>query len=108
MKYRLTSLVLGISLLFGSVGIGSAQDFQKGLTAYRSGDYATALRELRPFAEQGKPSAQAMLGYLCEKGLGVTQDHQEALKWYRKSAEQGFCDGAVQSWSDVHKRTRGC
>ena len=33
--------------------------FDKGVAAYKRGDYATALRELRPLAEQGnrQPSA---------------------------------------------------
>ncbi|MDA7551431.1 hypothetical protein N8760_06405 [Rhodobacteraceae bacterium] len=31
----------------------SAQDFNKGWAAYNSGDYATALKEWRPLAEQG-------------------------------------------------------
>lgn len=29
------------------------------------------------------------LGYLYDKGHGVTQDYTEAVKWYRKAAEQG-------------------
>jgi len=31
----------------------SAQDFNKGWAAYNSGDYATALKEWWPLAEQG-------------------------------------------------------
>jgi uncharacterized protein len=31
----------------------SAQDFQKGLAAYNAGDYATALKEWKPLAEDG-------------------------------------------------------
>ena len=33
-------------------------DYEKGLEAYDQGDYATALRELRPLAEQGHAAAQ--------------------------------------------------
>ncbi len=33
-------------------------DFQVGVAAYERGDYATALREFLPFAEQGHSSAQ--------------------------------------------------
>jgi TPR repeat protein len=39
-------------------------DFQKGLTAYDSGDYATALREWTPLAEQGYADAQYNLGVM--------------------------------------------
>ena len=30
------------------------------------------------------------LGYMYQNGLGVRQDYNEALKWYRKSANQGY------------------
>ena len=33
------------------------QDYEKGMAAYDRGDYATALREFRPLAEQGHVSA---------------------------------------------------
>lgn len=39
-----------------------AQDWDKGLDAYDAGDYATALQEWRPLAEQGGADAQTMLG----------------------------------------------
>ena len=50
-------MVFGVFLL--SAGAGWSADFQKGLDAYKSGDYATALREWRPFAEQYTPWASA-------------------------------------------------
>ncbi len=67
----------------------AAQDFQKGYVAYQRGDYATALREWRPLAEQGDASAQTNLGFMYENGQGVPQDYGEAMKWYRRAAEQG-------------------
>ncbi|MDE5880873.1 MAG: caspase family protein, partial [Muribaculaceae bacterium] len=30
------------------------------------------------------------LGYMYDKGFGVPQDYSEAVKWYRKAAEQGY------------------
>ena len=48
--------VLLLTLLVGTPAF--AADFQKGLTAYKSGDYATALREWTPLAEQGNARAQ--------------------------------------------------
>ena len=89
MKRILTALVLGVSLLFASGGVGYSQDYQKGLEAYKKGDYASALREFRALAEQGDAKAQYNLGVMYGNGEGVTQDDKEAVKWYRKSAEQG-------------------
>ena len=64
-------------------------DFQAGLDAYKRGDYATALREWRPLAEQGDASAQFQLGLLYDNGDGVTRDLASAHQWYEKSAAQG-------------------
>ena len=48
------TLCLTLAVLLGSVGVSASTDFQKGLTAARSGDFATALREWTPLAIQGK------------------------------------------------------
>ncbi|MCZ6609182.1 MAG: sel1 repeat family protein, partial [Alphaproteobacteria bacterium] len=42
----------------------TAQDHQKGVAAYKRGDYATALKEWRPLAEQGHANAQDNLGLM--------------------------------------------
>jgi len=67
----------------------SAADFQAGVAADDRGDYATALKEYRPLAEQGHAGAQTNLGWMYAYGLGVPQDYAEAAKWYRLAAEQG-------------------
>ena len=64
-------------------------DYQDGRKAYNRGDYATALKELRPLAEQGHAGAQYFVGYMYYKGQGVVQNGAEAVKWLRKAAEQG-------------------
>ena len=66
-----------------------AADYQTGLEAYNRGDYATALKEWRPLAEQGDGVAQFNLGTMYNEGRGVAQDYIEAVKWYRLAAEQG-------------------
>ena len=85
--------VLVILLVSGfytlSVGASWSADFQKGLTAYDIGDYATALREWKPLAEQGYYNAQNNLGVMYDSGRGVQQDYKTAVKWYRLAAEQG-------------------
>ena len=73
-------------LLFGTPAFA---DFQKGLDAYNSGDYATALKEWKPLAEQGYAEAQNNLGNMYEEGQGVTQNSKTAVKWYKLAAEQG-------------------
>ena len=59
-----------------------AQEFDKGLAAEQSGDFATAFQEWRPLAEQGDASAQNNLGVICESGQGVPQNYVSAHMWY--------------------------
>ena len=67
--------------------------FYKGVAAYNRGDYATAIRELRPLAERGLAEAQLKLGLMYYNGWGVPQDFAKAVKWFRKAAEQGDTGG---------------
>ena len=80
-------MVFGVFL--GSAGESWSADFQKGVAAYKSGDYATALREWTPLAKQGDADAQFNLGQMYDKGQGVPQDYKTAVKWWKLSAEQG-------------------
>lgn len=69
--------------------IALVNSFEKGLDAYDSGDFATAMGEWLPLAEQGNGEAQYSLGFMYEQGKGVAQDYAEAVRWYRLAAEQG-------------------
>ena len=89
MKKLTTTLCLTLTLLLGSVSMSWSADFQKGLNAYRSGDYATALREWTPIAEQGNALAQSNLGFMYEKGVGVLQDPVYAHMWWNIAASSG-------------------
>jgi TPR repeat protein len=64
-------------------------DFAKGFDAYQNKDYATALKEWKPLAEQGDAGAQYSLGWMYDNGLGIFQYYKAAVKWYRLAAEQG-------------------
>ena len=72
-----------------------AADLETGGAAYDRGDYATALEEWRPLAEQGDADAQLGLGAMYFYGQGVPQDYAEAVKWYRLAAEQGQADAQI-------------
>jgi uncharacterized protein len=41
-------------------------------------------------ANKGDANAQFNLGLMYEYGQGVPQDYEEAVKWYKKAAEQNF------------------
>ncbi len=82
-------LVLTVALLI-SLAAPAWAGFAEGVAAYKRGDYATALREFRPLAEQGAATAQFNLGIMYDKGWGVPQDYAEAVRWYRRATKQGF------------------
>src|ERR1700758_3204242 len=64
---RLASLVI----LLSTVQPATAGDFGSGLWAYNRGDYITAFRDWYPLTEHGDTRAQAGLGFLFHKGLGI-------------------------------------
>ena len=79
--------VLLLTLLVGNPAVSA--DFQKGLDAHDRGDYATALREWKPFAEQGDATAQSNLGVMYALGDGVIQDNVYAHMWGNIAASNG-------------------
>ena len=83
MKKLLVPFYLTLFIFIGSVGVSESADFKKGWTALQNKDYATAVREWKPLAEQGHSLDQANLGWILYKGIGVSQNHQTALKFHR-------------------------
>ena len=78
--------------LAGTAVAGSLED---GAEALARGDFATALRLLRPLAENGNPDAQINLGNMYFDGNGVPQDNAESVKWYLLAADQGSADAQI-------------
>ena len=67
----------------------ASADYQKGYDAYLAKDYATALREWRPLADQGDADAQFNLGTMYDNGDGVPENDKTAVKWLTLAAKQG-------------------
>jgi TPR repeat protein len=84
---RLLKLLL--LLCMWAAGSAAAGPLEDGVAASRNGDYATALRLLRPLADEGNAVAQLNLGFMYNLGRGVPEDLAAAVSWYRKAAEQG-------------------
>ena len=66
MKKLLGPFCLTLIIFIGSVGVSESADFQKGLNALQKKDYATALREWKPLAKQGKAKVQYNLGLIYQ------------------------------------------
>jgi len=96
--------VLLLTLLVGTPAFSA--DLQKGLTAYMSRDFATALREWTPLAKQGNAVAQNNMGQMHRNGWGVPQDYKTAVKWFSLSAEQGLA-GAQYNLGVMYENGKG-
>ena len=103
--FKAVSLVLAVVLTTLSCSAVSAQDYNKGLAAAQSGDYATALQELRPLAEQGHASAQHHLGTMYANGYGVTQDYVYAHMWYNIAASLGSANASKNRNKEANAMT---
>ena len=64
MKQTLRLAVLVMAMMLGSHGGALADDLDDASAAYYWGDYATVLKLIRPFAEQGDAGAQYNLGVM--------------------------------------------
>ena len=92
MRKLAATFCLTLAVLLGSVSISTSGALKRGLSAYKSGNYATALREWTPLAKRGNKVAQNNLGVMYRKGKGVPRDHKTAVQWYRLSAKQGHAN----------------
>ena len=70
--------------------------YKEGKTLYDKKDYAKAVPKLKAAAEKGHKKAQYRLGLCYDKGKGVKEDDQMAVKWYAKSAAQNYAKAQYQ------------
>ena len=63
------------------------------------------MSELYYQAECGDVNAQFRLGVCYENGTGVNQNFDEAVKWYRAAAEQGYAAAQCNLGSDYYNGT---
>ncbi len=77
-----------ILVLMAGLTSPALADFKAGFDAANQGDWATALREFTPLAEQGDSAAQFNLGLIYANGRGVAKNDIQALIWYTKAAHQ--------------------
>ena len=60
------------------------------VTAFHAGEYEQTFRFFLPLAEAGHAEAQGIIGNMFHLGLGRPANLTEAMKWYMRSAEQGY------------------
>src|SRR5215475_5775493 len=107
MRKRLLPSLGGMALLLWLSAVSGWAGFEEGIRAYKNGDYATAVREWLPLAQQGDVRAQFLLGALYAQGYGVPQDYNTAAQWFRQAAEQGHVAAQYNLGVRYHEG-RGC
>src|SRR5258708_1993849 len=71
-----------------------AQDQAVGQSAGREETHPSDLYSLKQKALAGDAKAEYLLGWSYMTGAGISQDYQEAARWYRKAAAGGSADAA--------------
>jgi len=103
MKFPRVLLVAGGLLIAATAWSG---DSEKGLLAFNSNEYDTALAIWQPLADAGDAGSQYGLGMMYGNGFGVAMDDALALKWYGLAAEQGH-SGAMCNLAVIHQNGWG-
>ncbi len=105
LRRRRLAVLLAAGVSLASLGPGAAAhaDFNDGQTAYQNRDYAAAIQELGPLADQGDARAQAMVGLMYREGQGVPRDDVRAYQWFDLAAAGGQVD-AARARDDLARR----
>jgi TPR repeat protein len=93
-RLAVVAVLTGVSL-DPLIAAPADMEFRKGLSAYNSSDFQKAAQIWLPLAEHEDAAAQAGLGFMYYRGLGVAIDNQKAAYWLRKAAEHGQPEGQL-------------
>jgi uncharacterized protein len=72
-----------------AVNTTASADLKDGALAYSRGNFAVAIQQLRPLADEGNATAQYLLGSALVNATPPLADLGEGEAWLKKSAEHG-------------------
>lgn len=78
-------IILLLNSLYGTI--------QDGINLYEKGDYQKAIIVFEQLSKEGNGLSQSYLGLMYRHGLGVKQNFQKSLDYYKKSCDNGFTIG---------------
>ena len=95
---KIAARILLLSLVFflGRTTATSGEPLGDGIVAYTTGDYATAMKIFRSWADQGNQDALTALGVMYVKGQGVEQDYTLALALFNRAVIAGSADAEAE------------
>jgi hypothetical protein len=93
-------ILLSVTGFAQAIGLANPPpDADAAYAAYQHGDSAAVLQLAGPLAAKGDARAQSVLGLVYYRGRGLPQDLNEAVKWFRRAADQS--DAAAQFYLGV-------
>ena len=93
---------LFVILLFASFSTSFAQtdldsdnntDYKDALQFFKAKNYGKSLELFKKMAKEEQPFAMYQVGYMYERGLGVSANEKTAFEWYLKAANAGDAAG---------------
>ena len=103
MKFACNHAIATILLMLSLAAPVAAGPLEDGYTAYTRGDFATAMRLMRPLADQGHVTAQTVVGLMYYFNYG---DYVSAYMWSRLAAAQGTAFAEMFLKDTAGKMTR--
>jgi len=89
LRKQIRAVITALSLCLAVTPLMAATSTD-GFDATRQGDYRGALQYWQERATAGDAQAQFNLALMYHGGLGVAMDEATALRWYTKSAQNGY------------------
>jgi TPR repeat protein len=74
------------------VKVEAVATLEEGQAAYAHGDYEHTFAIFRSLAVSSYAARQVRLGIMYQVGYDYSKDKAEAVRWFRKAAEQGNAD----------------
>jgi TPR repeat protein len=94
MNFTAKRVIATFLLLLSLAAAAPAGPLEDGNAAYKRGDYATAMRILRPLADQGNGMAETIVGSMYYFNHGVPLDWVSAYMWFSLATANGNSLGA--------------
>jgi TPR repeat protein len=94
MNFTVKRVSAAAFLLLSLAATAGAGPLEDGNAAYKRGDYTTAMRILRPLADQGGGMAETIVGSMYYFNHGVPLDRISAYMWFSLATANGDSLGA--------------
>ena len=72
------------------------EPYRKGVSAFKEGNFAEALKQMEPLAQKGNLRARQLMARIYALGLGVEVDNDVAKKWLSCTGIKSCVNGKAE------------